>query len=150
MVVNDPFPLVKGGTGCHCSFQPNILCLFMQLHWHLDHPRLSRKLKCRSFSHLAFRKRCNFENAEILKLRFLFRVPKNCCDFSAICSAISGDFLLCPGQNLSKGHSFLENSSSVSVLLAALKAGASHHIPLALSCHWDGGGMGTIEHVSKG
>ena len=44
----------------------------------------------------------------------------------------------------------LENSSSVSVLLAALKAGASPPILFAFSCHWDGGGVGTIEHVSKG
>ena len=30
------------------------------------------------------------------------------------------------------------------------RAGASPPIPLALSCHWDGGGVGTVEHVSKG
>ena len=47
-------------------------------------------------------------------------------------------------------HFILDNSSSVSMLPAALKAGASPPIPLALSCHWDGGGVGTIEHVSKG
>ena len=49
-----------------------------------------------------------------------------------------------------KVHSFQKSSSIVSVLPAALRAGASPPIPLALSCHWDGGGVGTIEHVSKG
>ena len=49
-----------------------------------------------------------------------------------------------------KVHSFQKSSSIVSVLPAALRAGASLPSPLALSCYWDGGGVGTIEHVSKG
>ena len=53
------------------------------------------------------------------------------------------------GINCQRVHSILENSSSVGVLPAALKAGASLPIPLALSCHWDGGGVGTL-NVSKG
>ena len=57
-------------------------------------------------------------------------------------------FFRSPGP-LGLVHSILVNSSSVGVLLAALKAGASPPIPLALSCHWDGGGVGTIERVQR-
>ena len=55
-----------------------------------------------------------------------------------------------PPEIMSKVHSILQDSSNVGVLPAALKAGASPPIPLTLSCHWDGGGVGTIEDVSKG
>ena len=67
------------------------------------------------------------------------------------CQQTNVNTLLCETiGNCQRVHFILDNSSSVSMLPAALKAGASPPIPLALSCHWDGGGVGTIEHVSKG